>query len=80
MKTEAPQETLLSEGQVAKWLGYSTRTLQKWRWLGAGPPFVRISPRSVRYRRRDVADWIEGNLRISTADTGEGYLSRKEEV
>lgn len=36
----------------------SERTLEGWRHRGCGPPFIRVSPRAVRYRRRDVERWL----------------------
>lgn len=49
---------LLSEQEVAAWLGVSVRTLRRWRLEhGYGPPIVRVG-RFVRYRRGDVEAWI----------------------
>ena len=53
-------ETLLREEIVADLLNVSIRTLQSWRLRRAGPPFVQVE-RAVRYRRRDLIDWIEAN-------------------
>lgn len=64
-------DALLSEQQAADFLGFKVKTLQKWRITGEGPPFVKHSRRSVRYRRRDLITWIEERLRRSTSDTGE---------
>jgi hypothetical protein len=36
----------------------SERSLEAWRRRGFGPPFIRVSPRAVRYRRRDVERWL----------------------
>lgn len=55
--------SLIKEGEVAKMLGFSARTLQKWRHEGRGPTFVSISDRCVRYRRQDLTTWIEGLAR-----------------
>jgi len=50
---------LLSEQEVAAWLGVSLRTLRRWRLEhGYGPPIVRVG-RFVRYRRGEVEAWIE---------------------
>jgi hypothetical protein len=53
-------DALLKEELVANQLNVSVRTLQSWRLRRAGPPFVQIG-RAVRYRRRDLLDWIEAN-------------------
>ena len=59
---------LLTEREAADFLGYSVRTLQKWRITGNGPIYVRVSNRSVRYRRKELMDWSEKNLCSSTSD------------
>lgn len=53
-------DCLLTEIQVGHLLGLSIRTLQSWRLRRAGPLFVQAG-RAVRYRRRDLVDWIEAN-------------------
>ena len=61
-------DTLLNENRAAAFLGVSARALQKWRVLGSGPQFVRISARCIRYRPSDLALWAEDRLRQSTSD------------
>ena len=65
-------DSLLTERQLAEELGYTPRALQQWRRAGTGPKFVRVSARSIRYRRRDVLEWLEEHTRTSTSDTGRG--------
>lgn len=52
------EDRLLWPEQVAEMLGLPTGTLANWRYQGRGPAFVKIG-RHVRYRRSDVAEWIE---------------------
>lgn len=59
---------LLNERQAAEFLGYTVRALQNWRIRGQGPDFVRVSQRSIRYRRKDLMEWVENNLVSSTAE------------
>jgi hypothetical protein len=60
-------ESLLTEEEAARFLGFSTRALQNWRTRGGknpdsrGPRYVGRA-RAVRYRRRDLIAWIEANL------------------
>ena len=68
---ETSNPILLSEKEVGQLLGFSVRTLQKWRGEGGGPKFVQVSPRAIRYRMVDIEAWIEGRLRTSTSDSGE---------
>jgi|SRR6185437_613283 len=47
--------------------GYSVRALQNWRLRGGGPKFIKVSSRSIRYRRRDLIAWAEARLRASSS-------------
>jgi len=58
---------LLSTGATADWLGVSPQWLEIGRSKGYGPPFVRLSPRRVRYRRDDVVGWLRERTHRSTA-------------
>jgi predicted DNA-binding transcriptional regulator AlpA len=60
---------LLTECQASKYLGYTPRTLQAWRMSGKGPRFVRVSERSIRYRKQDILDWVESRIVSSTSET-----------
>ena len=51
-------DCLLTESQAVLLLNLSARTLQTWRLRGGGPKFVKAG-RAVRYRKRDLLDWIE---------------------
>lgn len=62
--------TLLNERQTAERLGLTTRTLQRWRVSGAGPRYMRIGPRMIRYAESDVVAWAESR----------GYASRAAEL
>lgn len=48
--------------------GYSPAALAQLRYTGAGPQFVKLSSRAVRYRLDDLNAWVESRLRTSTAD------------
>ncbi len=63
--------TLLKEKDAAKFLEVSARSLQGWRFKGGGPKFVKISHRSIRYRKKELIEWAEGKIRSSTSDSGE---------
>lgn len=45
----------------------SERTIERERASGTGCPYVKIG-RSVRYRRRDIIDFIERHVRRSTSE------------
>ncbi len=61
-------DRLVDERQAATFLGYTVRALQNWRLRGGGPRFVKVSSRSIRYRRRDLLAWIEERLRSHTSE------------
>ena len=69
-------DCLISEKEAAAFLSYSVRALQNWRCRGGGPEFIRVSIRSIRYRRRELIAWVESN-RVSIPTTGEGSRFQK---
>ena len=62
-------DRLIDEFDAADFLGYSFRALRNWRVRGGGPKYVKVSARSIRYRRRDLIVWAEARLCSSTSDT-----------
>ena len=52
-------DRLINEIEAAHFLGYGARCLQNWRIRGGGPAFIKVSGRSIRYRRRDLIEWSE---------------------
>jgi len=36
----------------------SARSLEAWRRRGYGPPFIRVTRRTLRYRWQDVERWL----------------------
>jgi hypothetical protein len=62
-------EDLLRTKVAAKRLNLSPRVLEKWRWLGIGPRFVKIG-RLAMYRESDLMEWIDSRVRNSTSDKG----------
>lgn len=61
-------DRLIDETAAADRLGFSIRALQNWRHRGGGPRFVKVSGRSVRYRIRDLNEWVEERIRRSTSE------------
>jgi predicted DNA-binding transcriptional regulator AlpA len=62
-------DELMSTPEVAAWLGVSPQWLEigrsKGRW---GPPYLRLSPRRVRYNRGAVKKWLAERAHRSTAE------------
>jgi hypothetical protein len=66
---EGTDDELMTTPRVAVWLGVSPEWLEigrsKGRW---GPPYLRLSPRRIRYRVGDVKNWLKGRACRSTAE------------
>jgi predicted DNA-binding transcriptional regulator AlpA len=60
-------EKLFDQKAAAHLLGVSVRTLERHRVAGTGPRFARLG-RLVRYRKCDLADWVEKNSVGSTSE------------
>tara|TARA_R110001599_G_scaffold119825_2_gene290603 strand:- start:5349 stop:5570 length:222 start_codon:yes stop_codon:yes gene_type:complete len=72
MQTQSNQSsssTLVNEREAASILCYSVRALQNWRHRGGGPDFVKVSSRSVRYRRADLEKWIAARTVSNTSQS-----------
>ena len=63
--------TLIDEKVAGDHIGLTDRTMQKFRQQGGGPPYIVISSRCIRYRRRDLEVWANARLRSSTSDPGQ---------
>jgi excisionase family DNA binding protein len=56
------QSILINEHEAARLLSLSLSTLRKWRASGEGPAWLKLGA-SVRYRRQDIADYCEKEVR-----------------
>jgi predicted DNA-binding transcriptional regulator AlpA len=61
-------DELLTTHAVSDWIGTSTQWLEIGRSRGYGPPFVRIGPRQIRYRRADVLAWLRERTHARTSE------------
>ena len=61
-------DRFIDENEAAAFMAYSVRALQGWRFKGGGPHYIRVSSRSIRYRRRELIEWAESRLRASTSE------------
>jgi len=57
----------LNQIELADRWNISHRTLERWRWTGEGPAFLKIGGRAV-YRLEDVEAFEADQTRKSTAD------------
>ena len=61
--------TCLNQTELAARWTISARTLERWRWTGEGPAFLKIGGRVV-YRLEDVQAYEQARQRHSTAERG----------
>jgi len=72
-------EKLFKTEQVAKILGFATKTLSNQRVLGTGLPFIKIG-NAVRYKKSDIETYIEENTHDHTGMVKVNSIRVKEEV
>lgn len=56
---------LLNTREAANYLGCSTALLEKLRWKGSGPVFIKVG-KSVRYRKSAIDIWLRSRERTAT--------------
>ena len=71
--TPAPDNEVFDSEKAGFYLfgqwGKRTR-LEQWRHAGIGPPYIKVGPRVVRYRRADLDAYIQANMRHPGSDAG----------
>lgn len=65
---DASDDDQLDTRSVAQWFGCSESWLEDGRSKGYGPPFVKHSPRMVRYVRGAVRKYLRDRTHKSTAE------------
>jgi predicted DNA-binding transcriptional regulator AlpA len=65
----APDDALLTAGQVASILNVKRKAIYEMRSRGNGPVATMIN-RQVRFSRRHLQDWIDARRSRSTSDRG----------
>lgn len=57
--TSSGTEPLMTTAQAAAFLNFPEATVKDWRRQGTGPAYIRINGANVRYRVRDLNDWLD---------------------
>jgi hypothetical protein len=65
---DASDDDLLTTMQVANWFGVSTQWLEIGRVRDYGPPWVKLAPQMVRYKRSVLLKWLKAREYARTAD------------
>ena len=73
---ETRQLSHVRQDILARRWGISPRTLERWRWLGQGPAYLKVGGRVV-YRLEDVEAY-EAARRRATGEKGDEALSGPE--
>lgn len=60
-------DDLLNTRELAVWLGVSILWLEIGRNKNYGPRFMKLGPRMVRYKRRDVLSWLDARANAQAA-------------
>ena len=55
---EATQDAILTPAELSEELKVPLATVYAWRYRRTGPRGIRVG-KHVRYRRRDVSEWLE---------------------
>ena len=62
----------LATKDAAEFLGMSEQALSQLRYRDAGPPFVRINQRIIRYSYADLIRWLESRTVRPGTNSAEG--------
>jgi excisionase family DNA binding protein len=60
-------DVLLTPAEAAAYMRVQQCTLAKWRCQGGGPMYVKLSGRTIRYKKSDVEAAIANSLRSDTS-------------
>ena len=55
---EGADDDLLTTQQIAGWFGTSQQWVELGRAKGYGPPYVKLAPGIIRYKRSVVVEWL----------------------
>ena len=66
-RSQAKDSECLDTRESARLLGLSPRTLEKWRYEGSGPPFLKMG-RRVLYTKEDLVAWMYRRRCHSTSE------------
>jgi len=63
------EKNLMTTVEAARLLALSKKTLECWRHQRRGPRFIKVGGRAVRYRRRDLENFLAACQVVETTDT-----------
>jgi 5-methylcytosine-specific restriction protein A len=77
----AEQQELFTAPEAAAFLRYEPTTLAVWRSHAKGPAYVKFG-RTIRYRRRDLVEWVDGGPAVQSRieQTAECHVAKRNET
>jgi predicted DNA-binding transcriptional regulator AlpA len=51
-------DCILTEKELCAWFRIGQATACRWRYSGVGPPWVRLGPRRLGYRKSEAERWL----------------------
>lgn len=54
-----PSPPLMTTPEAAVYLNFTEEALKEWRRLRIGPTYIKVNGAHVRYRVRDLDEWID---------------------
>jgi predicted DNA-binding transcriptional regulator AlpA len=64
LAVEGEDDDLLTTRELADWFGVSPQWPELARHYKWGPPYIKLGPRQVRYRRTDVMEWLRSRRKV----------------
>lgn len=62
MGNDGSRGDLVTPAELAERAKVSRSTVERWRFEGRGPAPIKLTPRTVRYKRSDVDRFLSGDV------------------
>jgi predicted DNA-binding transcriptional regulator AlpA len=79
MSQRQATDDFLSDSETATKLRVNKKTTARWRTSGEGPPYVRVGPRRILYRQKDLDAWAAARTFVSHAAERAAHIARSNE-
>ncbi len=57
--TDVNISPVVDQRGAAAFLGVAPKTLERWRWAGKGPPYVKLEGYLIRYRVTELEEYMQ---------------------
>lgn len=69
-------DKLINEQTAADILGVTRQCMSQWRYTGKGPRYVQVSKKCIRYRMKELNEYIESRVMRSTSEAQQKELNQ----